>query len=267
MIEDGNLTTLMPTGRKQTVLAMLALEANHVVTVDQLVDGVWGEYPPSTARSQIYICVSELRRMLGRVTDDSIIETRPPGYRVRLEPTQLDLYRFQENEARAWSSFRSGEPESAVHTMRGALELWTGRALPGTNSDLVQAKASRLNEVYLDAFETCMEWELQLGSSRELIADLTSAVSENPLRERFCGQLMTALHRSGRQAEALAAYRRTRAVLVEQLGIEPGYELRRLEQAILSDHMDPGRARREPGPAHAVSARSHDSRNSLIPLL
>ncbi|WLQ32275.1 BTAD domain-containing putative transcriptional regulator [Streptomyces castrisilvae] len=219
-------------GRQQTVLSMLLLEANHVVGTDRLIDAVWGDDPPTTAGSQIQICVSALRRILAEA--GGIIETRAPGYLIRLSPDQLDMQVFQDTVTEAGRVSRAGEVAEAAALLRDALALWSGNALASVTSRLVRAKAARLDQTRLSVYEECLDRELQLGRHRELVTELMTLVSQNPLRERLCGQLMLSLYRSGRQAEALEVYRTARTELVDQLGIEPGEELRRLERAILA---------------------------------
>ncbi|MEU4498132.1 BTAD domain-containing putative transcriptional regulator [Streptomyces sp. NPDC023998] len=214
---------------------MLLLQADHVVSVDQLVDAVWDNEPPSTARSQIQICISALRRTFRLNQLEDFIQTRPPGYLIRADGDQLDLRVFDREARQAKAAAERGYPEEAVTRLRGALDLWTGPALSGVSSQLVQDQAARLNERRLNVYEECVALELRLGRHRELTGELMESAAAHPLRERLRAQLMVALHRSGRQAEALAVYRDTRRELIEQLGIEPGVDLRRLEKEILTD--------------------------------
>ncbi|WNI21511.1 BTAD domain-containing putative transcriptional regulator [Streptomyces sp. ITFR-16] len=232
----GDRPVPLRAGRQQTVLSMLLLEANHVVGTDRLIDAIWGDDPPTTAGSQIQICVSALRRILADA--GGIIETRAPGYLIRVRPDQLDMQVFEDTVAEAGRVFRAGSVAEAAALLRDALALWSGNALASVTSRLVRAKAARLDQTRLSVYEECVDRELQLGRHRELVSELMTLVSQNPLRERLCGQLMLALYRSGRQAEALEAYRTARSELVDQLGIEPGEELRRLESAILTQ--EPG---------------------------
>ena len=213
---------------------MLLLDANRFVVTDRLIDAVWGDDPPATARSQVHICVSALRRMLTELSIGDLIVTRSAGYLIKVEPGQLDMHVFERMVTDAGVLARTGAIADAAAGLRQALALWSGPALTGINSMLVQTMATRLNETYLGVHEDCVAWELQLGRHHGLISELMMSVAEHPLRERLCGQLMTALYRSGRQAEALEVYRNARDVLAEQLGIDPGAELRALEASILA---------------------------------
>ena len=213
-------------GRDRVVLAMLLLQPDRFVAVDTLVDAVWDTDPPVTARTQLQTCVSRLRRVLGADT----ITTRPGGYGIALAPDDLDLAVFDRLVAQARGA---AGPEQARRHLRQALDLWRGPALPGVDSAAVRAAADVLDGRYAAAAE---DWaELALGGGPEdLPAELTRLVARFPLRERLRGQLMLALCRAGRQADALAEYRRARAVLADELGIEPGRQLRDLHRRILA---------------------------------
>jgi DNA-binding SARP family transcriptional activator/tetratricopeptide (TPR) repeat protein len=221
--------------RQRIILAALLLSANRVVPVDSLIDAVWDERPPATARSQVYICMTAIRGALRKFVDDELILTEPTGYILRLEPEQIDVNRFERMRGAAADMAGHGQIAEAVAIQRRALGMWRGRALSGVSSPLTETHAARLNEDRLVAQDVCSEWELRLGHHREMISELAERVATNPLREISRAQLMLALHRSGRQAEALEIYRRGRQELIDQLGLEPGEELRRMETLILSD--------------------------------
>ncbi|WP_051808562.1 AfsR/SARP family transcriptional regulator [Actinoplanes subtropicus] len=225
--------------RPTIVLATLLLEAGRVVPLSRLAEAVYGEEPPATGRTQIQNAVSALRKLLGEHGLPEAIETRPPGYLLRIPPDRLDLHRY-ESEVRA-AREAQGPGEAAEH-YRAALALWRGPALAGIDSEVVRAAADRLAEHRMAALEECLDVELSLGRHRELVGELTAAVAEHPLRERLRGQLMLALYRSGRQADALEVFRRGRQVLVDELGLEPGEELRRIERDILTGEMPVSRA-------------------------
>ncbi len=243
----------IPPGRQQTVLAALLVEANRVVSLDQLIEAIWYDDPPATARTQVQICVSRLRRALAAAVGPDTLVTRGPGYELHVADGQLDARTFAGLVSGAAERTRTGALEDASRMLGTALALWRGPALSGTGSRLLEGKANHLEEQRLNAVEAHFDLGLRLGRQHQLIGELASQVAANPLRERLRGQLMLALFRSGRQAEALETYRAGRELLVEQLGLEPGDELRRLEAAILAD--DAG-LRRSPAP-EAPAALAH----------
>jgi DNA-binding SARP family transcriptional activator/tetratricopeptide (TPR) repeat protein len=233
----------VPPGRQQIILGTLLLDANRVVRTDRLIDAVWDESPPATARSQIQMCVSSLRRSLAELDGETRIVTKYPGYLMRVAEDELDLQVFERKLAEA----DGAEPAGAVVLIREALALWRGDALGGgCGSRQLAASARRLDERWLTALENCIGLELRLGRHHELTPELTGLVEAHPLRERLRGQLMLALYRSGRQAKALEIYRDGRAVLAEELGLEPGAELRKLEGVILAGDPRPGHAYASP---------------------
>ncbi|MCU7727225.1 tetratricopeptide repeat protein [Actinoplanes sp. KI2] len=227
----GPLTPAVTAGRDRIVLAMLLLHADRVVSVGELIDAVWDEDPPSTARAQLQTCVSRLRRALPA----GVIDTDPAGYRIRVGPDELDSLVHARLIARA-----RAEGDAAL--FHEALALWRGPALVEIESPAVRRAAAVLDEQRAVATEDWIDLELAAGHERELLGELSGLVEEFPLRERLRGQLMVALSRSGRQADALAEYRRIRDVLAGELGIEPGHELRELHQRILGDTLPPAEA-------------------------
>ena len=200
-----------------------------------MIDELWGERPPESAANVLHTYISHLRRTLepGRRRGvDGLIVTRPPGYLLRLEPGQLDLHRFEElvHEARS-----TGDPAQALVTLSEALALWRGPPLQEFAFDgFARAEISRIEELHLAAVERRIELELALGRDGDRVAELEALVAAHPLRERLLGQLMLALYRAGRQAEALEVYRTTRRRFADELGIEPGTELQELHRAILN---------------------------------
>ncbi|GHH92100.1 AfsR/SARP family transcriptional regulator [Streptomyces capillispiralis] len=225
----------VPLGGRRTkiVLAVLALEVNWVVPIDDLVDAVWGGSPPASARTQIRICISTMRRGFAAAGPAGLIETHPQGYRLCLDENQLDASVFDARVRRARTLTEAGLTEEAVHTLRRALSLWTGPALSGLSGGPVESGARRLEEARLRATEERIRLDLELGRHQDLIGELMQLTAEHPYREHLHAQLMLALYRSQRTAEALEVYRGIRSTLVEELGIEPGPELGELEQAIL----------------------------------
>jgi DNA-binding SARP family transcriptional activator len=215
-------------GRKQrSLLAVLLLHANEVVSSDRLIAELWGERPPTTVAKSIQVYVSRLRRELG----DGRLTTRTPGYVLQIEPSELDLARFERLVAEA----RQSEPRGAADKLRAALALWRGPPLADLAYEpFAQTEIARLEEMRLAALEARFDADLAAGRHAELVAELEASIAQHPLREHLRGQLMLALYRSGRQAEALRTYQVARRELDEELGLEPGEELRRLERAILA---------------------------------
>lgn len=219
--------------KQRILLAMLLLEANRVVSVDRLVDAIWEQQPPATAVAQVQSMVSGLRRALAECgAGTGVVVTRPPGYLIRVRPGELDVEVFEQRCAEARSALMHDQPEQAAAGFAAALGLWRGPVLADVPGRV--AAGIRLAELRLTVLEERIEADLALGRHAELVPELTTLVAEHPLRERLRAQLMLALYRAGRQAEALAVYRETRRVLVEALGIDPSAELQRLEQAILT---------------------------------
>ncbi|MGC4746846.1 AfsR/SARP family transcriptional regulator [Micromonospora sp. DT201] len=217
--------------RQQIVLASLALEPRHVVSVGRLVTAVYGARLPSSARAQVQICVSALRRLLAANGLPAAIVTRYQGYALEVHEEHVDHQVYESILGRAG---RAAGKEQAVSCYREALRMWRGVALEGLESEPLRAAADRLAERRLMTIEECIDLELQLGRHRDLIAELSGLVAAHPLRERVRGQLMLALYRSGRQAEALECYRSARRALIDELGLEPSDSLQRLERSILS---------------------------------
>jgi DNA-binding SARP family transcriptional activator len=216
----------LPGGKPRALLARLLLEPGRVVPVDTLVDDLWRD-PPASAHKVVQVYVSQLRKALGA----DAIETRAPGYLARAAADESDLGRFEQLAERARGT---GEPAKKAALLREALDLWRGPALAEFRDEpFAEAAARRLAELRLYALEERIDAQLDLGEHARLVPELEALVEEEPLRERPRGQLMVALYRSGRQAEALARYRDGRALLVEELGIEPGPALQELERAIL----------------------------------
>jgi DNA-binding SARP family transcriptional activator/tetratricopeptide (TPR) repeat protein len=217
--------------RQRVVLATLLLSANRVVTVDRLVEAMYGEDPPSTARLQAQISVHSLRRLFAGHGGTELITTRSGGYEIRVADGELDSHRFTELVAKAREA---SQPERAIASYRDALRLWRGPALDGLDSQLLRDVARGLDEHRIAANEDRITLELDLGRHHELVGELTQMVREHPLRERLHGQLMLALYRCDRSADALQAYRDARRIMIGELGIEPGRQLQRLEHDILT---------------------------------
>ena len=214
-------------GRKQrALLAVLLLHANDVVSTERLIDELWGESPPPTVAKSLQGYVSKLRKQIG----SGRLVTRTPGYLLQVDGSELDVARFESLVAEA----RGADPAVASQRLREALALWRGPPLADLAYEpFAQVAIARLEELRLAAIEERIDAELAGGSHRELVGELEALVAEHPLRERTRRQLMLALYRSGRQAEALERYEAARNALVEELGIEPGRQLRELHRAIL----------------------------------
>ena len=216
---DGDRILRLGSGRQLALVAVLLLHANETVSVDQLVDELWGESPPPTAAKIVRNSISLLRRELGER-----LVTQPPGYLLRVEEGELDS-----------RSLEQAVESARLDDLADALARWRGSPLSQfAYEPFAQTEIARLEELRLTAVEARIDAQLALGRHAPAIPELETLVQQHPLRERLCGQLMLALYRSGRQAEALDAYRRTRSRLAEQLGIEPGTDLRELERKILN---------------------------------
>ncbi|WP_233157981.1 AfsR/SARP family transcriptional regulator [Actinokineospora bangkokensis] len=222
-------------GRQEIVLTMLVLEANRVVATNRLIDAIWDGAPPATARAQVQICVSALRNVLrGSGWADALV-TRASGYLLQVPEEQVDAKLFARMTADADVLAAQGKLTAAAALLRRAIALWRGPALDGIHSRLVRARAAQLDESLLQAKETSFDLAIRLGDHRTAIGGVAALLAEHPLRERLRGQYMLALYRSGRRAEALEVYRVGRELMIEELGMEPGAELRELEAAMLSD--------------------------------
>src|SRR5205823_4003443 len=198
---------------------------------DGLIDGLWGERPPPSAAHTLDNYVSRLRKMLGGAR----LARRPPGYVLQLEPDELDLDRFEQLLRRGREELARGDSAEAAATLRSALALWRGPALADVLYEPFAAiEAERLEQRRLIALEDRIDADLALGRSGELVPELEALVAEHPFRERVLGQLVLALYRAGRQAEALANLQTARRQLVEELGLELGPQLRELERQILA---------------------------------
>lgn len=232
--------------RHQAALAMLLLNTDRVVTVDQLLEAMYGEDLPGTPRSQVQIAISALRRKLAEHGHADSIHTRERGYVLYLGDGWLDSHLFEELVAAGRAAASAGQLEEAAASYRDAERLWRGPALAGLDTTVIQAAAARLDEQRIAATEDRLAIELDVGRHRELVGELMELARAFPLRERLRGQLMLALYRCDRSAEALAVYRQARQVMVEELGIEPGEQLRQLQHAILNS--DPSLGVRVGGP-------------------
>jgi DNA-binding SARP family transcriptional activator len=262
VVRVGGSPVPVPGGKQRAILAALLLRAKRVVTVDELAEVLWGEDLPSAARTGVQNYVMRLRKVLGPA--GSQIITQPPGYLIHVEAGGLDLDRFDDLLREARRAAREGQWQAAADHASAALTLWRGEPLADVGSDLLPTREGpRLAELRLQALEGRLDAELQLGRHGELIGELRQLAAECPLRERFRALLMLALYRDGRQAEALAAYRQARQLLVEEVGTEPGPELQQLHQQILT--ADPSLSIADPAASPAIITASARPRPRQLP--
>src|SRR3954469_1598260 len=226
--------------QQRALLAVLLLRANEVVPVDEIIDELWPSEPPASATKSVHVLVSKLRRILepseqGEAGTNGILLTRPHGYVLSVAPGELDLQRYESLLEQGRRALAAGRADEASITIRQALGQWRGPPLAEFAYDsFAQVEAARLKELQLSAIEDRIEADLALGQHAELVPELESLSTRHPLRECLRGQLMLALYRSGRQAEALQAYQEIRRHLDDELGLEPGPALRQREREILA---------------------------------
>jgi DNA-binding SARP family transcriptional activator len=245
-VRTGGVMVAVPTGKQRAVLAALLLSAGRVVSLDELIEVVWGDDPPQSARVTIRNYVGLLRKALGAVAG-ARVGTEPRGYLIRVQAGELDVSRFEAHLDAVRAAVRDGAWEAAAEEARAGLALWRGEPLADVESDLLAVReVPRLGELRLEALEARIGADLHLGRHGQVVAELRQLAAVHPVREQVRGLLMLALYRDGRQAEALAVYQDARQVLVDELGIEPGAGLRDLHQRILA--ADPALALAEPPP-------------------
>jgi DNA-binding SARP family transcriptional activator/tetratricopeptide (TPR) repeat protein len=224
--------------RQQAVLGILAMRANRVISRGELVDAVWGQDPPASAEGGIYTYVAGLRRIIEPTRSargpGRVLVSSGAGYVLHLVPGQPDAVAFEQHLARARQLRKSGDPVGAVDALESALGLWRGVAFAGVPGPFAETERVRLAELRSGAAEERADVLLALGRHEEVIPDLTALVADHPLRERMRGLLMIALYRSGRHAEALRVFQDGRRVLAEELGIDPGADLSRIRQQVLT---------------------------------
>ncbi len=226
-VADGD-SLIALAAAQHALLALLLLSANEVVSSDRLIEALWGEHSPESGRTALQVRVSQLRKALGEA--GGLVVTRPPGYVLRVDAGQVDLARFE----RFVDEADAGPPSVAASKLREALALWRGPALADLAFEsFAQPAVARLEELRLGAIEKRIDADLALGRHAALVGELEALTAVHPLRERVRAQLMLALYRCGRQADALAVYQSARRELVEELGLEPSPSLRELEQSIL----------------------------------
>ena len=253
-VRNGDQAVELASGRQRALLTLLILNANETVSIDRIVEELWGEGSPQTAPKVVQNHVSQLRRGLG----DGLLVTEGSGYRLRIEPGDLDVDRFEDLLSKGRSALDRGDAAGAGELLRDSLALWRGPPLADVAFEpFAQAEIARLEERRMVAVEERIEADLALGRHDDLVGELEAVIARNPLRERLRAQQMLALYRSGRQSEALSVYQDARSALVEELGIEPGRPLRDLHQAILNQ--DPGL-----DPTPIAEAPSDDERGGFV---
>lgn len=267
-VSVGGRPVALGSPKQRAIFGVLLINAGRSVSVDRLVDDVWGATGPSAPARNVQVYVSGLRAALG--SHAALLETTGAGYRLAVSDEQVDVRRFEAAAREAKALLTAGDMERAAAVAKGGLSLWRGDAFSDlADFEFARAEAIRLEALRIDARADLLEADLALGRHRQVLAELEQLVELNPLRERLRGQLMLALHRSGRQADALAVYQSGRRYLVEEMGLEPGQELRDVHRSILRD--DPAlqvesaelRTRRHlPAPATALVGR----RNEIIAL-
>jgi DNA-binding SARP family transcriptional activator len=250
---DGARAVVIGGGKRRSLLALLLLHGNEVVSADRLIDELWGEHPPATAAKGLQVYVSQLRKELhnGSDRDGDVLVTRANGYVLVLGPDDVDVQRFERSVSAGERALAEGEPDRAAQRLRQGLALWRGPPLADFIYEaFAQHEIARLEELRMVALEQRIDADLALGRHPQVIGELEALVREHPLRERIRGQLMLALYRSGRQAEALEVYRDGRRDMSDELGLEPGPELRELEAKVLahSPELAPPAAPRRRGP-------------------
>ena len=236
-VDNSGLAVDLGGLRERTLLARLLLAAGQVVSAERLADDLWAGEPPPHSMATLRVYVSRLRRSLGPAA--GALVTQPPGYRLQIQAGQLDASRFEHLVTAARREFDDGNVEAAAAGLRTALDLWRGPALSDVaDFAFAQADVARLEEARLAALEDRVEADLACGRHASLTGELDGLAAAHPLRERLCGQRMTALYRCGRQADALRVYRELRTRLADELGIDPNPRLHRLHEAILRQEPD-----------------------------
>ncbi|SHM36445.1 AfsR/SARP family transcriptional regulator [Actinacidiphila paucisporea] len=260
---DGK-SLLLRSARQRTILAVLLLTPGRVVSVDALADAVWDGEPPATARNQIAICVSALRKTFrDEAGVDGLIETVLPGYVLHTEGHYVDVVDLYESAAAAGAAAETGDPDAAAARFEDALALWSGPVLDGMDGGALTGAVSRLTELRIDLAEEYAAVQLQQGRYRSVVANLSPVVAEHPLREHARAVLMRAYDRLGRRSEALDCFREGRRILIAELGVEPGPELQELHRKVLEGD---GPAPVRTAPPTAVAARPPEAVPRQLPL-
>ncbi|HVQ94857.1 MAG TPA: AfsR/SARP family transcriptional regulator, partial [Mycobacteriales bacterium] len=245
-VRRGQVLVPINAPRERVVLAALLLQPNRVVAAARLIDLIWGNSPPAAAQNTLQSLVLRLRRRIEPATRFShpaqVLITRRPGYLLRAEPGQIDLQRFEQLLARGREASLAGHPTAAARSFHEATALCRGPALVDVVTDGLRSEAARLQEGYLEATEGRIRADLDTGRHAQVVGELRALIADHPFREPLHGLLMLALYRCDRQAEALLVFRTLRAMLADDLGIEPAAALQELHRAILHRTVAPVRA-------------------------
>ena len=242
--------------KQRALLTILLLSANRPVSRDVLADRLWGECPPAGAQHTLEVYISRLRKTFEPVTGGPVVLTRPGAYLLRAPRERIDVHRFERLAGEGRRALAANAPGRAAAGLREALALWRGAPLADVSDEpFAQAEIARLNELRAGVVEDRIEADLALGRHGDVVSELEALVAAHPLRERLYQQLMIALYRCGRQAEALAVYQSARRVLTEELGIEPSPGLKRIERAILEQDVSLELPGRQGKPQAIASAR------------
>jgi DNA-binding SARP family transcriptional activator len=280
-VVDNGREIALGGSKPRALLALFLLRANETLSADRLIDALWGEHPPATATKAVQVHVSRLRKALVAGTagvSRDVLVTRGLGYELQLDPERLDAHCFERLLGEGRRELAAGRPEHAIVALEQALSLWRGAPLADfAYESFAQSEIARLENLHISAREQLVEAKLALGRHAEVLTELEALIAEHPYREGLHAQLMLALYRCDRQADALQAYQNARRALVEELGIEPGRRLRELERAILaqdarlaiSEPGSTGRQRRSrdssPRPvAYSYSTTSRSSRAQVV---
>jgi DNA-binding SARP family transcriptional activator len=224
--------------RLRHLLSLLLLHRTEASSVDRLVEELWEGQPPESATAALRVHVSRLRKVLAAVGHDELLVTRPSGYHLDIAADALDVTQFETLAARGQRLLVESQPEEAVEKLGAALALWRGQPLADVpHSASVVAEATRLSELHMTAVEDHIEAQLACGNHRQVLGELDALLGTYPLRERLWAQRMTALYRSGRQAEALATYQSLRRTLADELGLDPSPQLAELHDQILTQRV------------------------------
>ncbi|MFF1763783.1 BTAD domain-containing putative transcriptional regulator [Streptomyces sp. NPDC058251] len=254
LADDGQVKVGGP--RHRTILALLLLNPERTVSVDKLVDAVWGDQPPATARTQVSICIAALRKSFRKAgITEEVIVTAHPGYLLRATGHRLDSLEFSALVSSAERAVQEKRLSDAARHYEEALRLWQGPALAGVTGAAVEDEARRLEELRLNTYDDAIAVELELGHHQRIIPELDATVRAHPMRERTRLHLITAQYRSGRRAEAMETFRLGRRLFINELGLEPGPALRELHDAILHDDVEPAAGEREPAAAERERPR------------